>query len=506
MNETPPAGETLRLERPQADEPAMKGMPAVVRLRRPALLRSARVRILVAFTLLLALSTVISLVLVRQILHARLNEEIDQQMIQEIGEFRRLVGGSNPKTGRPFGTDVRAIFDVYFTRNVPDEGEVVLSYVQGRRYKAVRAGEFPYPVDELFGALAGMIGSGTTRRGQVATSAGGARYVAVPVRAGGQARGTFVVANFPRNEQGEVDDAVKVAGTVAAAVFLLALGLAWVAAGRVLAPLRLLRDAARSITESDLRRRIPVRGRDEVARLAVTFNDMLDRLEAAFATQRRLLHDAGHELRTPITIVRGHLELLEEDAEERAGTVALVIDELDRMSRMVNDLLLLARAEEPGFLELGTVDVGELTDDLQTKVSALAPREWIVESRGTGILGADRQRLTQALIQLADNAAQHTSEGDSIALGSAVANGEVRFWVRDRGPGIALEEQSRIFDRFSQGTGSRGREGAGLGLAIVKAIAEAHGGRVELYSRPGAGATFTVVLPAAQTQAGTGVR
>ena len=115
----------------------------------------------------------------------------------------------------------------------------------------------------------------------------------------------------------------------------------------------MLADTARSISETDLTRRIPVSGRDEIAELARTFNAMLDRLEAAFATQRAFVSDASHELRTPITIVRGHLELLGDDPQERRETIALVTDELDRMSRFVDDLLLLAKAERDDFLRVG---------------------------------------------------------------------------------------------------------------------------------------------------------
>jgi signal transduction histidine kinase len=255
---------------------------------------------------------------------------------------------------------------------------------------------------------------------------------------------------------------------------------------------------ARSISESDLSRRIPVRGHDEIARLTATFNEMLDRLEAAFETQRHFVDDAGHELKTPITIIRGHLELLEGEPDERRETLALVMDELDRMGRIVNDLLLLAKSEEPDFLGLETVDVEPLTNELEQKAGALGSRDWRLERRGRGIIVADRQRLTQAIVQLVQNAVEHTSEGDRISLGSAVENGEARLWVRDEGPGIPLDEQERIFQRFGRGAGARRAEGAGLGLAIVKAIADAHHGRVELYSRPGAGALFTLVIPADQ--------
>jgi signal transduction histidine kinase len=306
----------------------------------------------------------------------------------------------------------------------------------------------------------------------------------------------FVVAASLTSERQEVEDAVRLAALVLLSVLLIASVLAWLVAGRVLAPLRLLADTARSIGETDLTRRIPVSGRDEIADLSRTFNAMLDRLEAAFQTQRRFVSDASHELRTPITIVRGHLELLGDDPDERRETIALVTDELDRMSRFVDDLLLLARAERDDFLRVAEVELGALTDELLDKAVALGDRRWQLEGRGEAVLVADRQRLTQAVMGLAQNAVQHTAPGDPIWIGSEVDHDEARLWVRDTGPGVAPEDQERIFARFARASASRRRsEGAGLGLAIVRAIAEAHGGRVGLSSRPGAGATFAVIIP-----------
>jgi signal transduction histidine kinase len=283
-------------------------------------------------------------------------------------------------------------------------------------------------------------------------------------------------------------------------VLLLASLIAFLSLGQVLSPLRELRDTSRAITETDLSRRIRVTGRDEIAELGHTFNDMLDRLERAFAGQKAFVSDAGHELRTPITIIRGHLELLGDDPDERRETVEIVTDELDRMTRFVDDLLLLAKAEQHDFLHVGDVDLDVLTDELMAKAVTLADRDWRLDARGHGRLVGDRQRLTQAVMQLAANAAQHTEPGDRIALGSAVENGDVRLWVADSGPGVPPGEEQRIFERFARAADSRRRsEGAGLGLAIVRAIAESHGGRVELHngdgppSRPGA--TFTVIVP-----------
>ncbi|HEX2403600.1 MAG TPA: HAMP domain-containing sensor histidine kinase, partial [Acidimicrobiia bacterium] len=270
----------------------------------------------------------------------------------------------------------------------------------------------------------------------------------------------------------------------------------WVVAGRVLEPLRLLNQTARTITETDLTQRILVRGDDELAGLARTFNEMLDRLQQAFATQRAFIDDAGHELRTPITIIRGNLEVSGDDPDEWQGAKPLVLDELDRMGRIVDDMLLLAKAEQPDFLQLGPIDLAEFTEEVAAKVRPLADRDWKLEEKAHVVIDADRQRLTQAMVNLARNAVQHTAPGDLIALGSSANGGAARIWVRDQGPGVALDQHDLIFKRFARGRGSRrASDGAGLGLSIVRAIAETHGGRVELTSAPGFGATFMLVLP-----------
>jgi two-component system, OmpR family, sensor kinase len=455
------------------------------------LLAGARTRVLLAFVILLALSTVASTLALRQILLARAGERVDNALEQEIDEFRRLVRGNNPLTGEPFGTDVRALFDVYLMRNVPSEGESIFTFVGGRLHR--ESDDVP---SELRDRVAELGASGRTERGEMETAAGTSRYLAVPVLAGGRARGEFVVAINLGQERDEVAEAVQVAAGVSLAVLLIASGLAWVIAGRVLAPLRTLRTTAQAITESDLTRRLEVHGDDEIAELGRTFNAMLDRLEGAFAAQRAFVSDAGHELRTPITIVRGHLELLGDDPAEREETVALVTDELDRMARIVDDLLLLAKAEQPDFLQPGPLDLDVLTDELYAKAQALAARDWRLAGNGAGRLIADRQRLTQAVMQLAQNAVQHTEPGDFIALGSSYAPRTVRLWVADSGPGVPEGERDRIFDRFHRANdGGRRSDGAGLGLAIVRAIADAHGGRVELDTRPGRGATFTLIIP-----------
>lgn len=473
----------------------MATMPARwTRGRDRSVWRSARVRILGWYLILLAASTVASLVLVRTLVRREVSERLDRAIAQEIDEFQALAGGVDPRTGRPFGSDVARIADVYFARNVFAEGEAVLVLVDGRPYKSSFGAE--YDLSRLDGAVARWAKVREPLRLTVSTPAGEAKTVAVPVLDGDEIQGTFVSAVFPAEERAEVDAAIRLAVVASLSVLVLASAAAWLIAGRVLAPVREVTGTARSLSESDLSRRIEVRGHDEVAELARTFNAMLDRLEAAFSSQQAFLDDAAHELRTPITVVRGHLELLGDDPEEQRATVALVTDELDRMARLVSDLVLLARADRPDFLRLEAVDVGPFTEGLFARAGSVADVPWQLDATGTGRVVADPQRLTQAVMNLVENVARYAPASPAAGLGSAVEAGTVRFWVRDQGPGIPHEERDAIFERFQRGFDpGRSTDGRGLGLSIVRAVAEAHGGRVVVDSEIGVGTTFTIVLP-----------
>ena len=464
---------------------------------------SITTRLLVFYVVLLMVSTVLTLAVVRQILHIRVDEEVTELLEQEVSEFRRLVGGDDPNTGEPFGTDLPAILHVFFRRNVPQEGEMVIGIVGDEVRQVKRAHDASYPLERRADLIARWSNLEQPSRGEIQTPLGEARYLAVPVVLGGQTLGAFAVVNFPAFEHAEIDGAMRVAVAAAAVVLIVALMLAWAMARRVLEPVRALATTTRSITETDLTRRIAIHGADEVSQLAGNFNEMLDRLENAFRVQQQFVDDAGHELRTPITIVRGHLELLEDDPQRRRDTIDLVTDELDRMSRIVNDLLVLARSRQPAFLDLDLVEVAEVTEQVHAKATALGERGWEVERVAHGHILADRQRLTQAIMQLAQNAVDQTSSGDRIGIGSTMDEGEARFFVRDEGPGIAPGDQERIFERFTRANDARppSPSGAGLGLAIVRAIAEAHHGRIELESTPGAGATFTIAIPISQPPA-----
>lgn len=473
----------------------------------PKVFSRVQTRILFGYVMLIALFAVVPIVAVRQVLLARLEAQVEKSQVRKIKEFRRLVNGWNPSRNEHFRDNVAAVFDEFLSRNVPNEDEFFIALLNGQFYKS-SSKSLPDPLHPSSDSVKYWANLSEPEKGKEIYRSSTVLYRCEPItvtysvasaRITEKHRGVLVVAQIITDQHEEVNEVLVVIIHVMVAVLCVGgLGavIAWILTGQVLARVRLLTETARLISESDLTQRIPVSGSDETAELTITFNQMLDRLEAAFTSQRDFINDAGHELRTPITIIRGYLELLGDDPKERQETVEIITDELERISRFIAELLLLAKAERPDFLTLDIVDINLLTEELYFKAKALGDRDWCLENKGSGYIVADRQRLTQIVINLAQNATQHTTDGDVIALGSEIADGNARFWVGDTGEGIPLTDQERIFQRFARSTNSyRRSEGAGLGLAIVKAIAQAHGGHVELVSRPGTGSTFTIVIP-----------
>ncbi|MFN8522721.1 MAG: ATP-binding protein [Chloroflexota bacterium] len=291
---------------------------------------------------------------------------------------------------------------------------------------------------------------------------------------------------------------------------LLALVLAtWALVGQFLVPLeRVVNTAERVAATGDVNVRVPTPDGGEIGRLSRSFNRMIERLRSLLASQQQLLADTSHELRNPLTVIRTNLGLLRRDldAETRFEVVDETEAEADRMSRLVADLLLLAREDGGEAVEHERLDLGVVVEQAAARARTLAGGREIRCERPTEpvlILG-DRDRLLQMLTNLLDNGIRHTAERDEIALGLAQQAGEAVLTVRDTGEGIPAEHLPRIFDRFYRVDKARSRElgGTGLGLAIVKHIAEAHGGSVSVTSALGQGATFTVRLPLEERSGG----
>jgi signal transduction histidine kinase len=282
-------------------------------------------------------------------------------------------------------------------------------------------------------------------------------------------------------------------------------------AGDASSPLRRMAAVATRVDAGDLEPRMisPEGSGDEVRVLADSFNRMLDRLAEAFASQREFIADASHELRTPITVIRGQLEVLaandEPSAEDVRRAERLVQAEITRISRLVDDLLLLAQAERADFLRIEPIDLRPFVNELWDGVSLTADRRFELSDIPSATLRGDPDRLAQALRNLAGNAVAHTSDHAGLVRleVASMDSGRIRFSVLDDGPGIPDSERERVFDRFHRTDAARARRdgGTGLGLAIVRAIAEAHGGRVvAAASRNGRGARIDLELPGLQVR------
>ncbi len=292
---------------------------------------------------------------------------------------------------------------------------------------------------------------------------------------------------------------------------LAAFALGWVLAGAALRPIQRITQTAQAIgAERDFSRRVEHKGPpDEVGQLAVTFNTMLAELESGYRqledalySQRRFVADASHELRTPLTTVRGNIELLRRepliDAGEHADIVADTTEEVDRLIRLVNQLLVLARADAGQTLRANPIPVQTLVEDVCRQAKLLTPNTQIhCEAPADVLVQGDRDALKQVLLILVDNALVHTPAGTPVIMTALAAAAQVVFSVRDSGPGIAPEALPHIFERFYRGQASRTGRGAGLGLSIAKELVEAQGGTITVQSQLGQGSVFTITLPAA---------
>jgi signal transduction histidine kinase len=278
----------------------------------------------------------------------------------------------------------------------------------------------------------------------------------------------------------------------------------YLTARRALQPLDQATETAVQITRADdLSRRIPISSSpsSEVGRLILTFNETFERLEALFETQRRFLADVSHELRTPLTAIRGNIDLIRHIGEADAESLDAITAEVDRMTRMVRDLLLLAQAETgklPLAQEIVELDTLLLEVYQQTKILVKEGVEICLGQEDQARVLGDRDRLKQVMLNLVANAIEHTPSGGKITLNLACADGWAKLTVADTGSGIAQSEIPHIFERFYRLDRSRQRKeggGAGLGLSIAYWITRSHGGGIEVDSEIGRGTNFVVLLP-----------
>ncbi|GAA4868449.1 sensor histidine kinase [Serinicoccus chungangensis] len=478
---------------------------------------TVRRRLLVMMVSMTALVIALTGMIAFAVQFRSLDERVRAELEQEIQEVTALARSGPQLDDEPF-TDADALFFSFLGTSIASPDEAFLALIDGQpEYQSV--GERDFAVDHP--DVLALIDSTPLEPGRavidtVDTQGTTLTVIVADVRLPEEERtGTFVVAIDSGTLAGQVWRRVWTYAGVGLVSLLVVGALADVVLGRLLRPLRELQDATAQISTEDLSRRVEVSGETDIVDLAHRFNAMLDRIEDGVRLQRQFLDDAAHELRTPLTILRGNAELLRpQDPEDVAATRTLMLDEVDRMQRLVDDLLMLARAQRQDFLRPGTTDVTELAVECMERITALGPRQWQLAAHAEGAVVLDRQRVIQAVVQLAANAVKFSDEGSAVELATDWAQDEdPQVWraqelgarpssrylvlsVSDHGTGIPESEQERVFERFGRAESATHVDGSGLGLAIVQAIADAHGGAVGVESVEGLGSRFTVWIPA----------
>jgi two-component system OmpR family sensor kinase len=345
------------------------------------------------------------------------------------------------------------------------------------------------------------------------------RMLTTPLILGGEIVGALQVGTSLDNIDRALQQLLTILGAGGLVAIVLSGALGFALADRALQPIDRITQTALEITRTeDLSRRIEQIGpQDEVGRLTTTFNEMLERIDRLFRTQKRFIGDVSHELRTPLTVIRGNLDIVRRsEAVAPAGaarrqpaagpreelleeSLAAIEQETDRMARLINDLLLLAQADAGVPIRREIVEVDRLLLDVYAQEQALADGiDFELTEVDSGHVTGDPDRLRQLLLNLVDNAIKYTPAGGRVALALTRENGWVRVDVADTGVGIPPDDLPHIFDRFYrvEKTRSRKHGGTGLGLSIARWIADAHGGHIDVESEMGEGTTFTIWLPA----------
>ena len=483
-------------------EPSGSGHNGEVTSLLPTRTITIRTRVMWAIVLVAGIALVTCGAIVWALGHSSVSTDATNRLEHSRDRIRQLAADrQDPSSGQPL-EDVSAVLRTHIQRTAEGRGEAELGFVgtdASTKLTWVSADNVSFRPEqdkELLTRVSSQAAASESVIETVRTPTSSYRVLVVPLQGGAQ-RGALVHVIDLKVAESQLRRTM--AFYAAAAVFTVALvtGLAWFAVERLLRPIEQLRRATESIGEEDLTTRVPVKGRDDLTALAAAVNRMLDRVQTAVEAQRNLLDDVGHELRTPIAVVRGHLELTDPaDPEDVRQTQLLALDELDRMGMLVGDLILLAKSVQSDFVTPVDTDVAELTELVFDKSLALGERRWKMESAAFTRAMVDPTRITQAWLQLVANAVRYSEHCSTVSLGSAVRDGHLQMWVRDEGIGIAPEDIDLVRQRFKRTAGAQKlASGTGLGLSIVETIVAAHGGRLDILSEVGRGSVFTMVIP-----------
>lgn len=476
--------------------------------------RSIHIRLVIAISAVSAAAVGASFFALHEATGAELRGKIDEELRTQFAEFEQEVppsvwadpgaledGAQRFVDGQQYHPESRIFaIDVAGESTVTNQQEIVERETEEEGSGEDGEGEETEEGASLLQAPEGLATVSTEETGRL-------RIITQPLVVDGRQVGTFRAADPLTSVDRALEELRNTFIAVGAAVLLVSMAVAIWLAGLISGPLRRMARVAGEVDSGDLSHRIDYRGSDEVGVLADAFNGMLDRLESGFRRQREFVSDASHELRSPLTVLRGRIETLvrgRSQGDEVTAEAKELLREVSRMDRLVDDLLTLAKAESGTLIQTRAVPLGEFAEDLRRDLPLLGARDYTVRCGACGTIEADPDRLSQVLRNLVSNAVRHTGPGGSVTVSIEPNGAGVRFAVSDDGPGIPPDQLERVFDRFHRTDEGRSRDegGSGLGLAIARAIIEAHGGSIAAESEPGRGTTVSFTLPGSASGVG----
>ncbi|MGQ3382058.1 ATP-binding protein [Glutamicibacter sp. TV12E] len=468
---------------------------------------SARLRIVGWIVLTTAVALLAVTATMRSIMLAQIADSANIGIAQEIEEFRTFAAEAvDPTTAKPFSS-MHSLMERYLARQQPMAGEAILAKAGGKVLTIQNTADQMGQVLAEDPVLLGRILANEKTSGVAQSSHGTVRWAkAVAQNANGQRgpehQAQLVVAHYTAGAQEKVDQQAVLLFGIAAGGLALTAGIAWLVSRQIMRPIHTMGVTAAQISANDLSARVPVLGRDDLARLAQTFNAMLDRVEAAHLAQRHFIAEAREHLNEPqreLALALSELNRQGLSAQRRQLVIAKAQELIEKMGQTLLDLEILAQSSNPDFVQPSYVAVGEVTADVAAAAArpgAYLDRRFRIQESARAQAWLDPIRVSEAMHQLIHNAVTHTQAAECIRIGSTIDGDHVSFWVANDGPALDPDQARAMFETYRSAFAHDERaSGMGLGLAVVKAVAQAHGGTAWVESGDGVGTRFGFSLP-----------
>lgn len=457
--------------------------------------RKITLAILVPLTLLLSITLAFS----RWSVTDQVRQRVDQDILKQMNELQVLAtSGINPATGEAFQTS-DALLETYLSRRISPENETMFGTVnEAVAFRSLGESTLRADKDTVF--LSQVNSRSKPYLGTFISETGELRYGVYPIIGLDENIGRLIIVT---NIDAELTATNTLFRNLAVGLILLfamtGLLLSFIVR-RSLKPIVGLTTAAQNVSKDNFLRPLNFETQkvnDEITLLGIEFNNMLSRLETSFVDQQRFIDDAGHELRTPLTILKGHIELLQREGLN-SPSLTIIEDEVNRMTRLVQDLQSLTKATQPNFIQMHPFSSDVFIKEVQEKAQSIYSNPIELEHYDSDSIVGDKQRLTQAMLQLIENAAKYSPKNSVIVIGLRTSDDQVRMYVKDVGSGIRDNEKEQVFARFFQVDNTHSASdvgGVGLGLSIVKAIVVGHKGTIVITDNVPQGSIFEINIP-----------